>query len=140
MRRMAGAAVVVAVLGLPHLVDVFSGPSTPVIAPAPSVVRVPAPSDSTGSAVAPPAARRTTPSHPDIPASFRADPLRFLSLAPADSLDLLPGIGPVLANRIAATRAVRGRFASWDDVLEVRGIGPRTVERLQSLAGGHQAR
>jgi competence protein ComEA len=88
----------------------------------------------------PPLAHVTTVSDPDILSSFRADPLRFLSAAPADSLDLLPGIGPVLANRIAVARDARGPFTSWDDVLEVRGIGPRTVERLRAMAGSREAR
>lgn len=68
------------------------------------------------------------------PASFDKDPLAFLSHAPADSLDLLPGIGPVLAARIIETRASRGAFTSWDDVIAVKGIGPRLVARWQSLS------
>ena len=135
MRRMVGAAVVVAVLGLPHLVAVCER-SAPVVAPAPPIAATPAPSPVANSSTAPPLPRRAPFPHADIIASFRADPLHFLSTAPADSLDLLPGIGPVLASRIAGARAARGGFTSWDDVLEVRGIGPRTVERLQAVAAG----
>jgi competence protein ComEA len=69
-----------------------------------------------------------------VPRSFQHDPLVFLSTAPADSLELLPGIGPVLATRLLEARRGRGSFTSWDDVLRVRGIGPKTIERLQSLA------
>jgi DNA uptake protein ComE-like DNA-binding protein len=69
-----------------------------------------------------------------VPPSFQRDPLVFLSTAPADSLELLPGIGPVLASRLLAARRGRGSFTSWDDVLRVRGIGPKTIERLQALA------
>ena len=79
-----------------------------------------------------PRARYRAPVSP--PPSFLADPLVFLSRAPADSLDLLPGIGPVLAARIIETRASRGAFASWDDVVAVKGIGPRLVARWQSLS------
>jgi len=66
------------------------------------------------------------------PPSFHTSPLVFLSHAPADSLDLLPGIGPVLAARIVAARGVHG-FSSWDEVLAVKGIGPRLIARWQAL-------
>lgn len=51
----------------------------------------------------------------------------------ADEADLvtLPGIGPALAGRILAERERRGRFRSVDELLEVRGIGPATLERLR---------
>jgi competence protein ComEA len=68
-----------------------------------------------------------------VPDSFRRDPLAFLSRASADSLDLLPGIGPVLATRIVAARREHRPFRSWDDVLEVRGIGPGTIEKWKAL-------
>jgi competence protein ComEA len=53
-----------------------------------------------------------------------------LNRADAATLDRLPGIGPVLAAAIVADRAARGPFASVEDLGRVRGIGPRTVERL----------
>jgi competence protein ComEA len=68
------------------------------------------------------------------PLSFFADPLVFLSRAPADSLDLLPGIGPVIAARIVAARSSHGKFSSWDDVLAIKGIGPRMIARWQTLS------
>ena len=88
---------------------------------------------------APPAAvvaRTGNPPRPQPPASFRRDPLVFLSTASAESLDLLPGVGPVLAARIIDARTARGAFHSWNDVLAIRGIGPRTVERWQSSVSG----
>ena len=50
--------------------------------------------------------------------------------SPVDSLELLPGIGPVLAERIAAYRR-HDRFASESDITKVRGIGPKLYERLK---------
>jgi DNA uptake protein ComE-like DNA-binding protein len=47
-----------------------------------------------------------------------------------DSLELLPGIGPALAGRIAAARARGVHFACARDLQEIRGIGPRLTERL----------
>ena len=69
-----------------------------------------------------------------VPASYRRAPLAYLSSAPADSLQLLPGIGPVLAARIAQARGGKRLFTSWDDVLRVRGIGPEKIRRLRELA------
>lgn len=65
-----------------------------------------------------PAARRTPP---------RLDP----NTSPADSLALLPGIGPALAGRIVAARQQGVQFACARDLQAVRGIGPRTIERLE---------
>lgn len=68
--------------------------------------------------------------------SSRGEPPReapaLVDLNRADSTTLvgLPGIGPALAGRVLARRR-RGRFSSIDDLLEVRGIGPATLERLR---------
>jgi DNA uptake protein ComE-like DNA-binding protein len=45
--------------------------------------------------------------------------------------DRLPGIGPVTAIAIVEHRAAHGPFRGPGDLLEVRGIGPRTLEKLQ---------
>jgi competence protein ComEA len=69
------------------------------------------------------------------PPSFASDPLAFLSRAPADSLDLLPGIGPVLAARIVAARRAHGSgFTSWDEIDRVKGIGPTMIARWRALS------
>jgi competence protein ComEA len=46
-----------------------------------------------------------------------------LNAAAAADLDGLPGIGPVLAQRIVDWRTENGRFASVDQLREVTGIG-----------------
>ena len=48
-----------------------------------------------------------------------------------DSLTLLPGIGPVLAGRIAAARRDGLHFASAADLAVIKGIGAATVDRLR---------
>lgn len=53
-----------------------------------------------------------------------------LNRADAAELDRLPGIGPVLASRIVAYRSQIGGFHSPDELLGVRGIGPRLLERI----------
>jgi DNA uptake protein ComE-like DNA-binding protein len=50
--------------------------------------------------------------------------------APADSLELLPGIGKVLADRIVEYRK-NCRFETEVDIISVNGIGPRVYERLK---------
>lgn len=49
-------------------------------------------------------------------------------------LELLPGIGPTLAERIVMERERGGPFSSMSDLERVRGIGARTIEKLRSLA------
>lgn len=66
----------------------------------------------------------------------RADPLqaRFavdLNQADWPELTQLPGIGETLARRIVELRAQRGRFASHEDLLRVKGIGRKTLDRLR---------
>lgn len=54
-----------------------------------------------------------------------------LNAATAADLDALPGIGPVLAQRIVDWRAQNGRFGSVEELLEVAGIGPSVLADLQ---------
>ncbi len=53
-----------------------------------------------------------------------------LNLSPADSLRLLPGIGPVLAERIVAFRDSAGPFEKTEDIIKVKGIGDRMYEKI----------
>jgi hypothetical protein len=69
-----------------------------------------------------------------LPTWYCSDPLFFFSTAPRDSLILLPGIGPVLADRIIDARGGKRLFKSWDDLLRVKGIGAKTVEKFKRLA------
>lgn len=52
-----------------------------------------------------------------------------LNRADAETLQVLPGIGPALAARIVAGRP----FRRVDDLEGVSGIGPATMERLRPL-------
>ncbi len=63
-----------------------------------------------------------------------------LNSATVQELETLPGIGPVMAGRIAAHRDTNGLFASVDDVESVPGIGPKTLESIRPLVtvGGAQ--
>jgi competence ComEA-like helix-hairpin-helix protein len=68
-------------------------------------------------------ARRRTPLEP----GERIDPNR------ADAVELarLPGVGPAMAARLLEAREARGWFLHADDLLEVQGVGPTTLERLR---------
>lgn len=59
----------------------------------------------------------------------RLDP----NTAGSADLQLLPGIGPALAGRIVAHRQAHGPFQRLSDLAAVRGIGPRTLQRLEGL-------
>jgi competence protein ComEA len=43
----------------------------------------------------------------------------------------LPGVGQILAERWIAERERGGEFRSVDDLERVRGMGPRTLERIR---------
>jgi competence protein ComEA len=58
-----------------------------------------------------------------------------LNTATAADLEMLPGIGPALAGRIVESRATSGPFLAVDELQRVRGIGPRTLQRLRTLVG-----
>lgn len=62
-----------------------------------------------------------------------------LNTATPSQLDALPGIGPVLAARIVEHRRSHGPFAGVDELLAVRGIGPRSFERLRPLVTAARA-
>ena len=66
------------------------------------------------------------------PVTAAAGPMD-LNSASAAELDALPGIGPVLAGRIVDHRERHGVFLGVEDLLAVRGIGPRLFERLRPL-------
>jgi len=66
----------------------------------------------------------------------RAEPLTFqftVDINEADWPELLqlPGVGEIMAQRIVESRKTAGPFADHDDLRRVRGIGPKTLERLR---------
>lgn len=54
-----------------------------------------------------------------------------LNRAGRPELEALPGVGPVLAERILEHRRLRGRFVRVEQLLEVRGIGRSRLEDLR---------
>ena len=62
------------------------------------------------------------------------DPPVDLNTAGAEELDTLPGIGPVLAERIIQYREEHGPFASVEELDEVKGIGASVLEKIGDRA------
>jgi len=56
-----------------------------------------------------------------------------LNRASAADLEQLPGIGPAKAKAIVEHRERYGPFRSVDDLLNVKGIGPKLLERVRPL-------
>ena len=56
-----------------------------------------------------------------------------INTASAEELDGLPGIGPVLAQRIVDWRTENGPFTDAAQLLEVDGIGQTVLESIQDF-------
>lgn len=91
-----------------------------------------------------PCASETTPAAPlprsaSPPASLASsdsvgpDGKVNLNTATVEQLDALPGIGPAIAQRIVDYRQTDGPFATPEDIMNVKGIGQATFEKLQDL-------
>lgn len=54
-----------------------------------------------------------------------------LNRASAVDLEAVPGLGPVLAHRITAFREEHGPFTDLEGLLQVKGIGPKLLEKIR---------
>ncbi len=63
----------------------------------------------------------------DLPAPGSID----LNTATLDDLTKLPGVGPATAQKILDYRQEHGRFASVEELLGVKGIGPKKLDALR---------
>ena len=61
------------------------------------------------------------------------DGLVRLNAATAADLEGLPGVGPVLAQRIVAHRSDYGPFEAVEDLLDVPGIGEAKLAAIRDL-------
>ncbi|QYC39731.1 ComE operon protein 1 [Nonomuraea coxensis DSM 45129] len=65
------------------------------------------------------------------PGASPADPILDLNAATTDQLEELPGVGEVLAARIAEFRTAHGGFTSVEQLREVSGIGVRKYAEIK---------
>lgn len=72
-----------------------------------------------------------SPHQPEPSAAAQAPETRLnLNEATATQLENLPGIGPSKAKAIIAYRDKHDGYRSVDELLEVKGIGPKMLEKL----------
>ena len=70
---------------------------------------------------------------PDGPGSPQDGGILSINGATASDLESLPGVGPVLAERIVAFREENGGFDVVEDLLEVPGIGEAKLAAMRDL-------
>lgn len=73
------------------------------------------------------------PAVPLVSAGAPPDGTVNLNRASRAELEALPGVGPATAEAIVAYRESRGGFASVDELLKVKGIGPKKMEALRKV-------
>ena len=56
-----------------------------------------------------------------------------INTATEEELTELPRVGPVIAKRIVEFRAEHGNFETLEELMNVKGIGEKTFERLKPL-------
>jgi competence ComEA-like helix-hairpin-helix protein len=63
-----------------------------------------------------------------------------INAATSEELQLVPGIGPATAEKILTMRKSYGAFKSVDDLLAIRGIGKKRLDKMRKyLIAGHPA-
>lgn len=88
----------------------------------------------------PPEPRARTPEPTPVVLELNVASVEFVEEGPlnintatAEELEKLPGIGPELARRIVSYREEHGPFGSVKELLNVKGIGPVTLEKIRDL-------
>lgn len=55
-----------------------------------------------------------------------------INTATAEQLQIIPGIGPAISERIIAYRMEYGPFTCIDDIINVKGVGKSLLSRLET--------
>ena len=108
--------------------------------PVPNDVAVQSPPRDASQALSPAIQQASVQQSVPMPGPARAAvrPLRAgarldLNRATVEELQTLPGIGPVLAQRVVERRTARGPFKTVEDLVNVKGIGAKRLEQLRPL-------
>lgn len=78
------------------------------------------------------AARKKEKEESDAPVTATEKQRINLNSATLEDLMTLPKIGEVTANRIIEYRATHGGFISIEELINVKGIGAKTLERIKN--------
>jgi competence ComEA-like helix-hairpin-helix protein len=70
---------------------------------------------------------------PTLASATKKPPLKPININSASSEELqqVPGIGPVTADKILQMRKSYGAFKSVDDLLAVKGLGKKRLEKMR---------
>jgi len=117
----------VAATNMPPIVQVQPQPNPVVTAPPPKV-QLPQSLISPPGKQAPQAAQQDPPARVEQPAA----PVN-INTASAVEMESLPGIGPVIAQRIVEYRQQYGPFTAVEQLAEVKGVGPKKLEKIKML-------
>lgn len=79
-----------------------------------------------------PSSTKPTTSTPQSQAKSAGGPVN-INTADASELDRLPGVGPATAAKILEYRKAHGGFASVDELMAVKGIGPKKLEAMRNF-------
>jgi competence ComEA-like helix-hairpin-helix protein len=69
----------------------------------------------------------------DVATATKKPPLKpiNINIANSEELQQVPGIGPATADKILQTRKSYGTFKSVDDLLAIKGIGKKRLEKMR---------
>ena len=70
---------------------------------------------------------------PALPAATKKPPLKPVNIntATSEELQQVPGIGPATAEKILLMRKSYGAFKSVDDLLAIKGLGKKRLEKMR---------
>lgn len=80
-----------------------------------------------------PVVAAAAPENKPRPAAQAAVATVNLNTASVKELEALPGIGRTTADNIVAYRTEKGKFRSVDELVKVKGVGDKTLDKVRNL-------